>query len=68
MAKKLKTPIKAIRELCIDCSGGSYKEVKYCVIQNCPVYPYRMGKRPKHKHLYSLALFARETSELSDDF
>ena len=46
MAKKLKTPIKAIRELCLDCCGGSYKEVKYCVIQNCPVYPYRMGKRP----------------------
>ena len=46
MAKKLKTPIKAIRELWLDCWGGSYNEVKYCVIQNCPVYPYRMGKRP----------------------
>ena len=46
MAKKLKTPIKAIREHCIDCSAGSYKEVKYCVIHYCPLYPYRMGKRP----------------------
>ena len=53
MAKKLKTPIKAIRELCIDCSGGSYKEVKYCVIQNCPVYPYRMGKRPTQVDIYT---------------
>ena len=46
MHKKLKTPIKAIRDHCIDCSGDSYKEVKYCVIHNCPLYPYRMGKRP----------------------
>ena len=46
MDKKLKTPIKAIRENFIDCSGGSIKEVNQCIIHNCPLYPYRMGKRP----------------------
>ena len=43
---KCKTPIKSIREKCIDCSGGSYKEVKHCLVTNCALYPYRMGKRP----------------------
>lgn len=46
MAKVL-TPVKAIRAKCIDCSGGELKEVKECVVYDCPIYPYRMGKRPK---------------------
>ena len=62
------TPIKSIRKKCLDCCNGQYNEIRNCTVINCALYPYRMGKRPKHKHLYSLALFARETSELSDDF
>lgn len=46
MAKVL-TPVKAIRAKCIDCSGGDKAEVRECVITECPLYPYRMGKRPK---------------------
>lgn len=42
----MKTPIKAIRAYCIECSGGSTKEVKFCPIETCPLYPYRMVKRP----------------------
>ena len=41
------TPIKAIRAKCIDCSCGDKKEVRLCPIENCPLWPYRMGKRPK---------------------
>ncbi len=43
--KKL-TPMKAIRAKCLDCSGGNSKEVRFCPIQNCSLYPYRFGKRP----------------------
>lgn len=43
---KVLTPIKAIRAYCIECSGGMTKEVKLCTVENCPLYPYRMGKRP----------------------
>ena len=43
---KVLTPIKAIRAYCIECSGGMTKEVKLCPGENCPLYPYRMGKRP----------------------
>jgi len=41
------TPIKAIREHCIDCCGGSRKEVRLCTAAACALHPYRMGHRPK---------------------
>lgn len=41
------TPIKAIRAKCLDCSNGYYSEVRECPVLNCPLYPYRMGHRPK---------------------
>lgn len=40
------TPMKAIRAKCIDCSCGEKKEVRLCPIEWCPLWPYRMGKRP----------------------
>ena len=43
---KVLTPIKAIRAYCIECSGGMTKEVKLCPVEKCPLFPYRMGKRP----------------------
>lgn len=41
------TPIKSIRAKCIDCCCGDKTEVRLCTCTNCPLYPYRMGKRPK---------------------
>lgn len=45
-AKRL-TPIKAIRAKCLDCCCKQFNEVRMCNIKKCPLYPYRMGKRPK---------------------
>ena len=42
----MKTPIKAIREKCLDCSGGSFQEVEFCLIPDCSLFPYRFGMRP----------------------
>lgn len=43
-------PIKAIREKCIDCCGGSRKEVELCTVGiNCPLYDFRFGKNPYRK-------------------
>ena len=42
----LKTPIKAIRAKCLDCSGDSCHEVRLCPIPGCSLYPYRLGKIP----------------------
>jgi len=44
--KLFKTPIKAIRMKCLDCTCGQVKEIRLCPIINCPLYPYRMGRRP----------------------
>lgn len=43
------TPVKSIRKKCIDCSGGSLKEVRDCDIDDCPLYPFRMGKNPNRR-------------------
>lgn len=47
--EQLKTPIKAIREKCIECSGGNIKEVFNCNIPDCALYIYRFGKNPNRK-------------------
>ena len=39
-------PLRAIREKCIDCSGGSRKEVRLCSATTCPLYELRLGKNP----------------------
>lgn len=43
------TPIKAIRQHCIECSGGSKQECRECTIQDCPLWPFRMGHNPNIK-------------------
>lgn len=46
---KILTPLRAIRAKCVDCSAGSMKEVRECVMLDCPIYPYRLGKSPNRK-------------------
>jgi hypothetical protein len=38
-------PVKAIRAYCLDCSQTA-SEVAKCVIPDCPLYPFRMGRNP----------------------
>ena len=45
----IKTPIKSIRAKCIECTGGSLKEIRECLQTGCPLHPYRMGKNPNRK-------------------
>ncbi len=35
---------KSIRAKCLDCTGGSYKEVTDCEFDDCPLFPYRSGQ------------------------
>ena len=46
MADEIKNPAKAIRAFCLECSGGSTSEVKFCPVEKCPLYPFRFGKNP----------------------
>ncbi len=43
------TPIKAIRAKCLECSNYQPKEVRNCLIIDCPLFPYRFGKNPNRK-------------------
>jgi hypothetical protein len=40
------TPIKAIRQKCLDCTCNQHKEIRLCPVVDCAIYPYRMGRRP----------------------
>lgn len=63
MPDRILTPIKAIRAKCLDCSCGQIAEVRNCLIPTCPLYPYRMGKRPKCSRIDS----PQKISGLSQD-
>jgi hypothetical protein len=39
-------PIRAIRQKCIECCGGSHKEVRLCSATTCPLHAMRLGKNP----------------------
>jgi hypothetical protein len=51
---KVLTPIKAIRAKCLDCSCHQAKEIRECPITTCPLWPYRMGKRPRQLDLATI--------------
>lgn len=43
-----KTPIGAIRQKCMDCEE-SKQNIKNCEFNDCPCYPYRIGKNPNRQ-------------------
>jgi hypothetical protein len=52
-SRKHRSPLKAIRENCIECVGGResagyLKLISECVSPNCPTYEFRYGKNPYH--------------------
>ena len=63
---EIKSPIKAIRAKCIDCSGGNKAEVRKCVIPECPLFPFRMGKNPFRKPLTEEQREARRRSAIKN--
>lgn len=65
---KVKNPKSAIRAKCVECSGGSLKEVAECRVSKCALYPFRMGENPFHKKtLERLARGAGEDPSEQDD-
>jgi hypothetical protein len=38
--------LRAIRRKCLWCSGGDPKEVASCLVPDCALFPFRMGKNP----------------------
>ena len=44
----LVSPLRTIRQHCLDCSGTS-NEVKLCSVEQCALWPYRLGHDPRRK-------------------
>jgi len=43
------TPLKAIREKCIDCMCGSKHEVTQCPVDDCSLHQCRFGRNSQAK-------------------
>ncbi len=61
------TPLKAIREKCIDCMCGSMTEVRLCTCESCSLYPYRFGHNPSRQGIGG-RVFNTWISNSSGDF
>lgn len=46
MQDELKRLKKAVREKCLDCSGGTAAEVALCELDDCPLFPFRVELWP----------------------
>ena len=53
---KILTPLKAMRAKCLDCCCDQPREVELCTCKdNCPLWPYRMGKTPQGEKTRSIS-------------
>jgi len=59
--KLYETPIKAIRKKCLDCTCNQHQEIRLCTVIDCPIYPYRMGRRPDEKTINTLKEYGEQT-------
>ena len=64
---KVHNPKSAIRAKCVECSGGSLKEVAECRVVKCALYPFRMGENPFHKKTRERLAGESEGNGESDD-
>jgi hypothetical protein len=46
---KTLTPMKAIRNKCLECANWSAHEVRHCQITDCALWAYRSGRNPERK-------------------
>ena len=63
MKKLIYTPIKSIREKCLDCTAGSRKKIRLCPVIQCALYPYRFGKRPTQAIVDTINDYYEKNSE-----
>ena len=41
--------LRTMRMKCLDCTCNQVKEVQLCPAEDCPLWPFRMGKDPNKK-------------------
>jgi hypothetical protein len=70
--KKHKSPIKAIREKCIECMGGrgagqNYnKLINECASSECPIHEFRFGTNPHNKKTLSVEERERRAMQMKE--
>ncbi len=47
--KPIDSPLRAIKQYCLDCSGDSVFERSQCTSKECPLWPFRLGKNTFRK-------------------
>lgn len=52
MGKGSRATLKRIRAYCLCCCDNQKNEVKLCLSVECPLWEYRLGKRPKKASLF----------------
>ena len=60
------TPVKAIRKKCVDCCCGALKAVAECESVACPIWPYRMGRRPTQEMVDQFLAVYQEEEEYDE--
>jgi len=65
---KQKSPLKAIRMMCIECMGGdtgqACKElIRECASTACPLHDFRFGRNPHSKHRGNIKNLMRQAPE-----
>jgi hypothetical protein len=48
-SRAVASPVQSIRQYCLNCSNQNLKEVRECVISDCPLYPFRQGQNPNRR-------------------
>ena len=43
-----RSPLKAIRGMCLDCMGGQHSMIRKCTSVGCSLWPFRLGENPYH--------------------
>lgn len=70
-AKRVRNPMTAIRAKCVECCGGSTKEVAECTVTGCALHLFRAGKNPFHSrskiHQEAMAEATHEEGEDDGD-
>jgi hypothetical protein len=69
--KKYESPIRAIREMCIECYGGRENKehrqlIANCVAPECALYEFRFGVNPYNKKVLSSAQRQQRAGRFSE--
>ena len=56
-------PLKAIRKYCLWCCCGRTREVELCPFRDCPLWPFRLGRKIKEERWKLSAQTAKEPNQ-----